>query len=240
MRRYWAEGNNLDFIELCLLVDHPRGDSTNQRFFDSFADQVETLWETISGAFACEDEEELEDFIVNEGSETESIESGPRNIHAFSDEDCDVEEEFVKKLREKRGADSSVSSRDSRINSSDESSLATEDDLEVVMDSHDSDADGGSEEKEEEDEWLTQKLATPKTKLSYSPNTHTGNATSLSSGKRSKLRKLSAVSHRENDESDSEIAESFAGISDKKAVSPQHGSSTKKKRLIIDEFEDSD
>ena len=78
MRRYWAEGNNLDFIELlCLLVDHPRGDSANQRFFDSFADQVETLWETISGAFASEDEEELEDFIVNEGSETESIESGP-------------------------------------------------------------------------------------------------------------------------------------------------------------------
>jgi len=77
MRRYWAEGNNLDFIELCLLVDHSRGDSANQRFFDSFADQVETLWETISGAFASEDEEELEDFIVNEGSETESIESGP-------------------------------------------------------------------------------------------------------------------------------------------------------------------
>jgi hypothetical protein len=188
------------------LVDHDQSlRRTDHQFFESFQDQAQTLWEMISGAFERLENDELEDFLVEEGGETDaSIESGPRNINMFN-EDSDPEEEFVKRLRAGRAADSSsntsTSDNDDVEHSSSHESLATEDNNDSQLDSSDGDSEAASvESEEEEDEWLSQKLLTPKKKKMFSSPLQA--KSTASSGKRSKLRKLSAGSSKQDSDSD--------------------------------------
>jgi hypothetical protein len=248
MRRYWADGNNrLDYLELAFLVDHDQSlRRTDHQFFESFQDQSQTLWEMISGAFERLENDELEDFIVEEGGETDaSIESGPRNINMFN-EDSDPEEEFVKRLRARRVADSSsntsISNNDDVEHSSSNGSMATEDNSDSQLDSSDGDSEAASvESEEEEDEWLSQKLVTPKKKKMFSSPLQA--KTNSSSGKLSKLRKLSAESSKLDSDSDQVITEIIASDVEVKEFSSGRLLSplmNKKRVQVITEALDSD
>lgn len=99
----------------------------------------------------------------------------------------------MKRLRARRAADSPSISSHSEEHFSEES-VGFGDDNESQMDSDDdSDCDSEDSEEEEDDEWLTQKLLTPKKMKMSSPFT---SAKVTSSGKFSKLRKLSTGSPR--------------------------------------------
>lgn len=229
MRRYWADGyHRLDYLELAFLVDHDQPLSrTDHQLFESFQDQALTLWEMISGAFERLENDDLDDFIVAEGLESDaSYDSGPRNIN-LHEEESDPEVEFVKRLRARRAVDSSSSSSHSEQHSSEES-VDFGDNEELHMDSAD-DTDYSSEdnEEEEEDEWLSQKLLTPKKKKLASP----------SSGKFSKLRKLNAESQDSETEEDIEDTPGcYESDGEKKKITAEQTqySATKKKRVVIE------
>lgn len=238
MRRYWADGyHRLDYLELAFLVDHDQSLSrTDHRFYESFQDQALTLWEMISGAFERLENDDLDDFIVAEGLESDaSCESGPRNINLYKEE-SDPEVEFVKRLRARRAVGSSSSSTHSEQHSSEESVEIGQNE-ELHMDSDD-DSDYSSEPNEE-DEWLSQKLLTPKKKKTASPAT---SAKITSSGKFSKLRKLNAGS--QDSETDEDIEDTpgcyESGGEKKKIIAEQIQYSVTKKKRVVMESEDSE
>lgn len=245
MRRYWADGyNRLDYLELAFLVDHDQLlRRTDLQFYESFQDQALTLWEMISGAFERLENDELADFIVDEGheSDTSGI-SGPRNINLFNEE-SDPEVEFVKRLRARRAADSPSCSGHSEEHSNEESE-GFGDDNESQMDSaDDSDYNSEDSEEEEDDEWLSQKLLTPKKMKMSSPFT---SAKVTSSGKFSKLRKLSNGSPVYDSETDQDVEDTqkinkvvtgcFESDGEKEMVRADQAqySATKKKRAVIE------
>ena len=163
MQHYWAEGYDQYFIELSHLVDHSLV-ATDSSFFNSFSDQVESLWDMISGAYARSDDDEFDNFIVEEISETASVDNGLENNSVFREKD-DAEENFVNFLRnyrEKFKENSSVSSYEKSRRSSSNSSFNTEDDCQIETSSNDGSC--GSETEESEDEWLAQKRIIPQKK----------------------------------------------------------------------------
>ena len=240
MRHYWAEGNNLEFMELIYLVDQPLARSTTAwNFSHSFPGHVKKLWEVVSGAFTKPENDGMEDFIAEEGDETDTDQSGLQPFNPFREEEDDVEKEFVRRLRGRKGAGPSDSSDQGSChytNAEDSSLEVWQAELENDDDDDDDDDDDNEEEneddnedeEEDEDEWLSQKRVTPRKKEVISPSP---NSVTSSGKKRRKMRKMSVCSGTSGNESDVDIANGFGDGSK---------SSTKKGRRVIEETEDSE
>ena len=109
MQSYWFSGKNFDFVYLYSLVEQAatyrsiaaeghgdesshneeRGEAEDfvaktQKFFDSFGDLAKSLWRIISGPYEREAARDMKDFVVDENTEEQGIESSG-NIHRMLD-----------------------------------------------------------------------------------------------------------------------------------------------------------
>ena len=170
MRSYWAEGHNQSYILLRILVERRQvvellGDKVQRRSDDNEDDEVEAfsqsfvnrgkkIWNTLMSPYR-RDDEDVNEFIADDNDvEDEEVET---QRPVFEKPESDIEDAFVKHLREKRLA--TKHGYDTSSNEEDDSS--SEDESIGVVDDDDSDYDGivEEEEKEEssEDEWVAKK-----------------------------------------------------------------------------------
>ena len=172
MRSYWAEGHNQSYILLRVLVERrqvmamlgdkvQRGTDDNEdeveAFCRSFVNRGKKIWNTLMSPYR-RDDEDVNEFIKDDND----IEDNEAEIQrpVFEKPESDLEDAFVKHLREKRlatkhGYDTSSNEEDD--SSSEDESIGVDDDDD---DDSDYDANVEEEEKEEsEDEWVAKKLS---------------------------------------------------------------------------------
>lgn len=180
MRRYWNLGNNQTFVFLLHLMkrraarESPTLEASAQDFYESFENRARRTWEAVSAPYRKATKEELNEFI--EDGDVEEEDPQPHFAMQRELNDMNPEDEIVEALRTHRrmsqggGADSSDSdSSDSSVEIVGGPSRE-EDESEEEEEVDPRDIPGYySEEEEDNDEWVTSKLARPGRRNKVSP-----------------------------------------------------------------------